>query len=476
MSDSHPIGVWYRGFDLRTADHPALQHAATKGSSLVTFFVWNTALEERTKGGFPRVGPARQRHLYIALEELNESLKSLGHQLQVQAGHPPDLVPALATALGLTEVVALRGTTHDEMMEEQHVQRALQSKGILLTLFEGELLFDRHTLPAMHGASPPSFTSFRKKIEKAGITPPSPLPAPTVLPPAIPYGRAADVPRGQHPQVAPPVDLGGCLTGRRHVHTYFEHPTLARTYKETRNGLVGRDYSTKFSIYLATGAVSAREIAHHLAEYEDKHGANESTYWILFELLWREYFKWIGIHVGARLFLTSGLAPTTPHSAHREGAVQGIGNMNLLTLHKWIVGETGIPFIDAAMIELRTTGYLSNRMRQNVASFLVHHLGVRWTLGALYFEHALVDYDPASNWGNWQYLAGVGTDPRNRIFNPIKQAKMYDPDGAYVVEWIPAFASIPPAYRHVPWLMPKFERPSWYPRPMLNPTKAFKMT
>ena len=113
-------------------------------------------------------------------------------------------------------------------------------------------------------------------------------------------------------------------------------------------------------------------------------------------------------------------------------------------LFAWVLGETGIPFIDANMKELRDTGFMSNRGRQNVASFLVKDLKVNWQMGAEYFESALIDYDPCSNYGNWNYVAGVGNDPReNRYFNILSQAKRYDPDGAFVRHWLPELAALP---------------------------------
>ena len=162
-----------------------------------------------------------------------------------------------------------------------------------------------------------------------------------------------------------------------------------------------------------------------LKRYEAANGANDSTYWIYFELLWREYFYWYARRYKRQLFRFGGIqnqAPLTSFYAHR--------------FQQWKKGETPFPIVNACMHQLNETGYMSNRGRQLVASCLVHELGLDWRYGAAYFESQLVDYDVASNWGNWQYLAGVGADPRgSRQFNLEKQTEMYDPHMEFIDRW-----------------------------------------
>ena len=147
---------------------------------------------------------------------------------------------------------------------------------------------------------------------------------------------------------------------------------------------------------------------------------------MVFELLWRDYFQFVAAKYGNRIFLKGGIKQIAWN--------QKFNNENF---NSWVNGETGQPFIDAHMRELKATGWMSNRGRQNVASYLVHDLNVDWRMGASWFEHALLDYDTASNYGNWIYIAGVGNDPRpNRKFNPQLQASRYDPDNKYVEKWL----------------------------------------
>lgn len=175
------------------------------------------------------------------------------------------------------------------------------------------------------------------------------------------------------------------------------------------------------------GCLSPREVYHEVKKYEVAHGANKSTYWMIFELLWRDYFRFMMKKHRNRLFLSGGIKDTAAKWAKPK----------LDVLQRWINGETGQDFIDANMRELQLTGFMSNRGRQNVASYLCHDLHIHWRYGAAYFEELLIDYDASSNWGNWAYIAGVGNDPRDaRRFNPQKQASDYDAKKIYRDLWL----------------------------------------
>ena len=191
--------------------------------------------------------------------------------------------------------------------------------------------------------------------------------------------------------------------------------------------MIGADYSSKFSAWLAMGCISPRFIYQELKKYEHQFGANDSTYWLVFELLWRDYFRFMMKKHKVKLFQKAGIQ-------NKESSEI---NSNTNQLQKWIEGKTGVDFVDANMLELKHTGFMSNRGRQNVASYLCNDLKLDWRLGAAYFEQQLIDYDVCSNWGNWAYLAGVGNDPRgNRYFNIEKQASDYDKNGDYRNLWL----------------------------------------
>ncbi|KAG6509198.1 hypothetical protein ZIOFF_034589 [Zingiber officinale] len=231
-----------------------------------------------------------------------------------------------------------------------------------------------------------------------------------------------------------------------------------KDYKETRNGMLGPDYSTKFSPWLASGSISPRYIHEEVRRYEKQRLANESTYWVLFELIWRDYFRFLSIKYGNSIF-------------HLGGPRNVVSNWSKdkLMFESWRDGYTGYPLIDANMKELFTTGFMSNRGRQIVCSFLVRDMGIDWRMGAEWFESCLLDYDPASNYGNWTYGAGVGNDPReDRYFSIPKQAKTYDPEGEYVAYWLPELQKLPkerrnfPGQSYIKQIVPlKFDNTAW---------------
>jgi deoxyribodipyrimidine photo-lyase len=249
------------------------------------------------------------------------------------------------------------------------------------------------------------------------------------------------------------------------------------SYKETRNGMLGLDFSTKLSAYLSQGHVTARQVHSAMIEFEEGRGPgkgikgygegeNPGTAGVRFELLWRDYMRLCVRKFGSRMFgiygiqtqLPShrkyGVEDTTPHDQHRPPRKRwkmldrsnGAGDDPAKTREVFMrfrSGRTGIGLIDAANRELFLTGYTSNRARQNVASFLSSHLGIDWRIGAEWYEFLLTDYDMPNNWGNWQYVAGVGNDPRQgRVFNPVKQALDYDAHGEYIKAWVPELRDI----------------------------------
>jgi deoxyribodipyrimidine photo-lyase len=229
-------------------------------------------------------------------------------------------------------------------------------------------------------------------------------------------------------------------------------------YKETRNGLVGPDYSSKLSPWLSQGCLSPKLLYYELKRYEREREQNESTYWLFFELLWRDFFRLMGKKYGNRIFLKGGI--------QGKDLRQLKDNRDLFDL--WAEGRTGVPFVDANMREISATGWMSSRGRQNVASFLVRDLKVNWQLGAEYFESQLLDYDPCSNWGNWNYVAGIGSDLReDRYFNILTQAKNYDPQGEFVRRWIPELAQVPSEKIHRPDLLNTSER-NGYPKALVK--------
>lgn len=424
---------WFRQ-DLRLGDNAAFLAACDSASELVPVYCHDPAVDAPTPWGCPRVGNHRRAWLAATLADLRKQLQLRGSDLIEFTGAPAKVLPALAQRLGATAVYCEEIAAPEERAEVA----ALAANGLQIVPRWQSSLLERSKLPFAVERTPDVFTAFRHAIEKAAVLPRAPLPAPLQVPPmptlAMSPSELAD--RYVPQEATPPSPdarssfpyeqaafAGGETAAVAHLQTYFDKG-LAQTYKVTRNGLAGTDYSSKFSPWLATGAMSPRSAYAALKASEERLGANDSTYWLWFELLWREHFRFLQLKYGKKLYRGRGLqeAPAPTHNARG--------------FERWCQGRTGQPFIDAGMRELAATGYLSNRMRQNVASYLIHDLGGDWRAGAAWFESQLLDYDVYSNQGNWLYLAGRGTDPRGtRRFDPVKQARDYDLQGHYQALW-----------------------------------------
>lgn len=440
-----PPGVvfWFRS-DLRLHDQPALLQAAglarELGGWLLPVFVHDARLQAPTRWGFRRMGTQRGAWRAMALQALTQGLQALGSTLVQIEGDPVDLLGELLARLNQPLLVC-----EDIPAPEEEAQvRALRARGLRVQTVWQSTLLAPEALPFAPQAVPDHFTAFRQRLETHGVRAAPPLAAISALPDLPPDAalracaealpRISEAPSQQAPHVdaraAFPWDRpeyhGGERAALRHLAGYCERQ-LPHRYKVTRNGLVGTDFSSKWSPWLATGALSARTAWAAIEAFERAHGASDSSYWLFFELLWRDHFRWLHRKHGVRLYHAQGLGtlPTPSHDAQ--------------AFARWCRGETGETFIDAGMRELAASGYLSNRMRQNVASFLIHELGGDWRAGAAWFEACLIDYDVCSNQCNWLYLSGRGTDPRGqRRFNPHLQAQQYDPDGAYRRLWASA--------------------------------------
>lgn len=424
---------WFR-HDLRLADNAAFSQACASATHVVPVWCHDPSGDAATAWGFVRTGPHRRRFLADTLGDLASHLAARGSGLVELRGRPRDVLPALARTIGADRITCEAIAAPEEMDEVA----ALRAAGLAVDTTWQSTLLDPAELPFEATRVPDVFTAFRSAVERAGVVPPVPIEPPGRIPPlpALPDdvgvltrpAVAADAsdrdddPRSSFPY-RQPAFAGGETAALAHLDRYFARG-LAHSYKATRNGLTGTDFSTKFSPWLATGALSARTIVAALRRFEADRGANEGSCWIWFELLWRDHFRLLHAKHGGRLYRARGLSAAPPPK-HDPAAFA-----------RWCHGDTGEPLVDAGMRELAATGWLSNRMRQIVASWLVNDLACDWRAGAAWFEAQLVDHDVHSNHGNWLYIAGRGTDPRGgRRFDPVKQAREHDPDGRYRTLW-----------------------------------------
>jgi deoxyribodipyrimidine photo-lyase len=424
------IIYWFRN-DLRLHDQPILKQLKNrKDVLLLPIFCFDERWFVKHKLGFPKTGSIRTKFLIETVNNLRDNLQKLGSDLFITYGKTEEVISDIANKFSAVEVYAEKEDTIEEILIEEGLKKRLI---IPIYFHESKTLLNTNQLPFSISDLPPIFTNFRKKVE-----------------PLLNLVETFDVTEKlpEFPDefrsnkkfslldfglVEPTKDdravinfIGGEDEGLKRLNKFIWQDKNILRYKETRNQMIGENYSSKFSPWLANGSLSAKKIFSEIKKFEKEVQSNESTYWLLFELLWRDYFRFVARKYVNKIFLKGGIKNKT---------FDYIGDFELF--EKWRTGKTGNDFIDANMIELLRTGFMSNRGRQNAASYLCKDLKIDWRWGASWFESQLIDYDVASNWCNWMYIAGVGNDPRkNRYFNVNKQAEMYDADKSYRKLWL----------------------------------------
>jgi deoxyribodipyrimidine photo-lyase len=414
------IAIYYFRNDLRLEDNSAFMLACKNADFLIPIYIHEEKCEEETRWGFSRVGQHRKVFLQESLEDLRIRLRYLGSDLFELAGDFKEIFTSLRINFDVKQIYC----EQIEAPEELEEVKVLKNIGFEVIYSWQSSMLDPQYLPFKLDQMPDVFTQFRQQVEKQKLKFADPIAAPSRTPP-LPIGiKAISQVSYLETQFDKKSFLGGESRALLHIEQYFDR-RLPDTYKQTRNQLIGIDYSSKFSPWLALGCCSARSIAKKLTEYELQNGANDGTYWLWFELLWRDYFRFLHFKYGNQLYRSKGLSTKSNNL------------FNDIKFNQWVSGTTGESFIDAGMRELKVTGYLSNRMRQIVASYWIYNMRGDWQAGAAWFESQLVDFDVYSNQGNWLYIAGKGTDPRGgRPMNLTKQTQDHDPDEMYRKIWL----------------------------------------
>ncbi|TAE23993.1 MAG: DASH family cryptochrome [Candidatus Kapaibacterium sp.] len=433
--------VWLRN-DLRLHDNEALARAVRDADEVLPVYCFDDRQFATTSLGFPKTGAVRAQFLRESVEDTQAALRSRGADLLIRRGLPEIILPSLAREIAAQAVYFHEEVTDEELVVEQALVEALSktlvnNSPVQDVSFWGSTLHHLNDIPFNTEQLPDVFTHFRKDVEKKSkVRAIFPTPQAITLPSAFSRLPQQEIPSLQ--DLCPTSDLptpdsravlpfkGGETQALKRLADYFWERDCLKNYKETRNGLIGADYSSKFSAWLALGCLSPRFVFAEVQRYERERVTNDSTYWLVFELLWRDFFRFTARKYDTALFRASGIMN-----------VKRSWNLDWKAFERWKTGTTGVPFVDANMRELLLTGFMSNRGRQNVASYLVKDMKLHWHMGAEWFESQLVDYDVCSNYGNWNYAAGIGNDPReDRYFNIPKQASMYDPQGDYVRRWL----------------------------------------
>ncbi len=422
--------IWFRN-DLRVTDNLSLSKACEEDSVLAVYCL-DPVLFEPGEFGFRRMEKFRAKFLLESLEDLRANLASLNISLLVYFRPAEEIIPGLVSKYSIQKIFLQKEWTRDETEELKKVQAKCLPGTEFVENYD-QFLFHPDDIPIREFKSIPEvFTQFRKACEKsAQVRPltatPKSKPESNLLAESTPLPSLKDLgfaPFETHPHSAFPFS-GGENAGGKRIQEYFWDSRKLAYYKKTRNGLVGKDYSSKLSPWLANGSLSAKKVYWEVKRFEKEVKKNQDTYWLVFELIWRDYFKYVSLKHGNRIFHLGGILGRDYSWGNSEAAKKD-----------WIRGNTTEPFVNANMIELARTGWMSNRGRQNVASFWAKELQQDWRIGASYFEAMLLDYDVHSNWGNWMYNSGVGNDPRDRKFNIQRQASQYDPKGKFQNRWL----------------------------------------
>jgi len=424
------IIYWFRN-DLRLHDQPILKQLENGNDVLLLpVFCFDARWFVKHKLGFPKTGSIRAKFLIESVNNFKNNLRQIGSDLLITSGKTEENLYEIASKFNANEIYAEKEDTSEEIFVEDELKKRLN---IPVYFHESKTLLRTDQLPFSISNLPDIFTNFRKKVEPLLYVVES-FDTPEKLPSFPDEFRNNQTYSLKDFSLDEPITdqsavmsfVGGETDGLNRLNKFIWQDKSILHYKETRNQLIGENYSSKFSPWLANGSLSTKKIFSDIKKFEKEVEANESTYWLVFELLWRDYFRFVTKKYGNKIFLKGGI----------KNKINDYKN-DIELFERWRNGKTDNDFVNANMIELLKTGFMSNRGRQNVASYLCKDLKIDWRWGASWFESQLIDYDVASNWCNWMYVAGVGNDPRGaRYFNVNKQAEMYDKDKSYRKLWL----------------------------------------
>ncbi len=450
------LNIWWIRRDLRLNDNPALHAALANGSTALPVFILDPRLLSSPADN-------RKRFLFAGLRRLEEDLRQRGSYLLIRRGIPEEILPALVKESGANAVFA----------EEDYTPFAIRrdgklSKQIPLKLVVGVTVHHPAAVVKADGAPYTVFTPFSKAWKALPL--PRPLPPPPSHLPPPPALAGETIPTVEDSPYFP----AGETEAERRLFEFLDSPVFS--YADDRNRL-DLDGTSKLSPYLRFGMISARRAAtltmEKILQTTDPAGRKGAESF-LNELIWREFYNAILYHFPH--VLETAFNPHLRNIAWRNAPAE---------LHAWQQGLTGIPVVDACMRQLLNLGWMHNRGRMIVASFLVKDLLINWQKGERWFMRHLVDGDPAANNGGWQWTAGVGTDaaPYFRIFNPVLQSKKFDPYGHFIRRWLPELEKVPDEYLHEPWLMPLdmqrktgFKPGRDYPMPLVDHAQVKERT
>ncbi len=434
---------WHRS-DLRLHDNECLVRACADDNQVLPVYVYDERHYRRLDLGFRKTGFMRYRYLQDTLHDLRENYRKLGGEILIAYGKPEEILPQLMAEHQCDELIFQNEIMSEETEVELLLAENLKKQSCELTPVWGRTLYHLDDIPFAPTEVPLTSKAFRINTSKA--TQPRelfPTPVKINVISLENYGEVdqrtkinfsdEELATGYDADVFP----AGETAALARLRYYTFDSELLTNYKWTRNRSLGTDYSSKFSPYLSHGSLSPRMIYHTVKDYEEKIKRNRSTWWLVFEVVWRDYFSFLGLRFGDKVFYSGGYK-----------SVKTDWKEDYDLFDRWKYGKTGIPFVDAHMHQLNRTGFMSNRGRVNTASFFSRDYGVDWRWGAAWFESLLLDYDVHANWFNWNVQA-------LHIYytNPVHQSVKYDKATEYISSELNYLAKLPLGYRHAPWLL-----------------------
>ena len=466
--NKRPVIYWIRN-DLRISDNPALTAAVASGQPVLPVYIWSPREE-----GHWAPGAASRAWLGRSLARLSEAYTAVGSRLILRRGDTVAVLCQLSETTGATAVHAGRRFEPLALLQEARVREALRTMGVTFMLHEGAVLNAPDAIETQAGEPYKVFTPYYKAClnrEPVAMPLPAPvrLPAPGTWPASDALASLKLAP--DHPWVDKVLrDWAiGEAAARGLLESFAESRVPDYPAHRDHPALPG---TSRLSPYLHVGEISPRQVWHAISAYRGGRVACGSHEAYLRQLYWREFAHHLLYHF-----------PQTPEEPLNRKFAPFPWRKDAAAMRRWQRGQTGYPIVDAGMRELWATGWMHNRVRMIVASFLAKDLRIHWREGANWFWDTLIDADLANNTLGWQWVAGCGADaaPYFRVFNPVTQGKKFDPDGAYVRRWIPELAAVPDKYVHCPWTMAPIELVACgvrlgkdYPHPMVDHDEARK--
>ncbi len=424
------ILVWFRN-DLRIRDNEILLEAVRKADKVLPVYCFDPFYFKQNLSGNPKTGNIRARFLLEAVANLRKNLQALGGELIIRIGSPAEVLPQLADEYQVNEVYHHREVAHEETEISEEVETALWKMRLNLKHFIGHTLYHKEDLPFPIKDIPDSFAVFKKKVERDSTVRQCVATPDQIITPEI--KDKGEIPTLQMLGLSAPIDdpratehfVGGEDEAQAQLEKFFlnnSHTIIGK--KNTALNL------SKLSPWIALGCISLRQVYWEIIKQQQ---LNNTAYpGMLLDLLWRDYFRFMFKKHGQKFIAVK---------EQSTDLAESLVISNELFEH-WEHGETGVPLVDAIMHELNATGYINNYSRQIAAGFLVNELKVDWKKGAAYFEEKLIDYSPASNWGNWAFIAGVNDARESRYAIAALPITEQTSKSDYIDTWLPdAFAT-----------------------------------